>query len=378
MPLPNWKAQGGGSGGRTWDFFAAAESIKITASQYEMNAGIVRWRFGTNPKFLIEAELSLPAGRDEPLISYHFTPQEAGWYSIGYAGAPEINPAALAEIWQPLVWQEKRFPRLSFLSIEDVCPITATFVSSENTTIGVAADPVESPFRLPTEENSRFGVLVRNGAGNAQPMVFAPVLGGRDSQMKAGEIYHFKLRLMVQPGSVFEAYKHLARNLYDFHDYRENAAGSLNETLENMIAYAMNDFYSGWVADLRGFDYTTDVEKTVKVVSSLHPLSLAMITDDEEIYRRRALPVMEYLMSRQKYLFSLVEGELDQNPSHAMKGPAAEISELAALHLMSQDRSDIFKFYATSLLDKPRALNLEVVSEGASWQSLLAMYRMTG
>ena len=48
---------------------------------------------------------------------------------------------------------------------------------------------------------------------------------------------------------------------------------SLNETLENTAAYAMNDTYSGWVEELKGFDYTTDVAGTVKVVSALHPLS---------------------------------------------------------------------------------------------------------
>src|SRR5262249_40661642 len=115
-----------------------------------------------------------------------------------------------------------------------------------------------------------------------------------------------------------------------------------------------------------------------KVVSALHPLSLALLTDNEEIYRRRALPIIEYLMSRQKYLFSLVEGQRHQSPSHYLKGPAAEISELAALSLMSQGHSMVFRHYALALLDKPRALNLEVVSEGASWQSLLGLYRMTG
>ena len=76
-----------------------------------------------------------------------------------------------------------------------------------------------------------------------------------------------------------------------------------------MIAFAMNDIYSGWVDDLKGFDYTTDVGGTVKVVSALHPLSAALLTDNREIFRRRALPITEYLMSREKYLFSLATGD---------------------------------------------------------------------
>jgi hypothetical protein len=376
MSMPSWRSARGD--GQTWDFFEAADVTTISAGKGELIPGSWQWSFPPTPRFKLEATLSLAAGKNEPKIVFRFTPKEEGWYSIGYTGAPEVKAGELDEVWQPLIWQEKRFPRMSFFSTEHMCPIPATLATSRGVTVGVAADPDESPFRLPGRENSRFGVLVRNRAGNAQPMAFAPVLGRAASRMKAGEVFEFTLRLYVGAGATFEAYKHLARNLYGFRDYRENATCSLNETLENMIAYAMNDLYSGWVADLRGFDYTTDVEKTVKVVSALHPLSVALLTDDEEIYRRRALPIIEYLMSRQKYLFSLVEAERDQSPSHYLKGPAVEISELAALHLMSQGRSAVFSHYALALLDKPRALNLEVVSEGASWQSMLGLYRMTG
>jgi len=96
-------------------------------------------------------------------------------------------------------------------------------MTQKGITIGVAADPDESPFRMPTAQNSRFGVLLRNPGGKAQPMVFAPVLGGQSSKMKAGEPFEFKLRLMVHAGTCFEAYKYLSHNLYGFHDYRENA-----------------------------------------------------------------------------------------------------------------------------------------------------------
>jgi hypothetical protein len=67
-----------------------------------------------------------------------------------------------------------------------------------------------------------------------------------------------------------------------------------------------------------------------------------------------------------------------QNPSHFLRGPAAEVSELAALFEMSGRRSSVFRHYAEELNGKPRALNLLMVSEGGSWQNELALYRMTG
>ena len=64
--------------------------------------------------------------------------------------------------------------------------------------------------------------------------------------------------------------------LFGFVDYRRNAGQSLNATLDTMTEFAMDDAHSGWDADLRGFDYDTDVKGSVKVVSALHPLAASL------------------------------------------------------------------------------------------------------
>lgn len=375
--VPIWKRVRDGKD--TSNFFEAANAVVVTATKGEIRAGKIVWMF-TPPQtdFNLEAEVRLPNGRGEPRVTFRFTPRRAGFYSVGYTGAPETPAAEIASVWQPLVWQERRFPSQPYLSMEHMCPLPAVLVERAGATVGVVADPQEAPFRLPGFDNARFGVLVRNERGNAQPMIFAPVLGHPPSRMAAGQAFDFNFQLTVQPGGWFESYRHIARGIFGFRDYRENATGSLNDTLENMIAFVMDDRYSGWVEDLKAFDYTTDVPGSVKLVSALHPLSLALVTDSEEIYRRRALPMIEYLMSRQKYLFATKEDIKGQNASYLMKGPAAEVSELSALFQMSSNRSRVFRHYAEALYDKPRALNLNMISEGASWQNALAFYRMTG
>ena len=65
----------------------------------------------------------------------------------------------------------------------------------------------------------------------------------------------------------------------------------------------MNDRMAGWMAEYKAFDYTTDVPQTVKMVSALHPLSIALATDDEDVFRRRVRPMIEFLLSREKYLY---------------------------------------------------------------------------
>ena len=161
-------------------------------------------------------------------------------------------------------------------------------------------------------------------------------------------------------------------------DYRRNAGQSLNATIDTMTEFAMDDAHSGWDADLKGFDYNTDVKSTVKVVSALHPLAASLIQDDPEIYRLRALPITEFLMSRTKYLYNVLPGESGQNAARDMQGPAAEVSELAELYQMSREQSPVFRHYALQLAGKPRRLNLLMVSDGATFWDELALYRLTG
>jgi hypothetical protein len=364
--------------GRTVAFYRSAEKCRISASAFTIHSHVLSWVFPPDSLFDLRVSVTLPPGNATPQVRFAFTPRRRGWYSIGYTGAPGISPGEATNIWQPLVWQERRFPDSSYLSMEHMCPLPATMVEQQGTVTSVIADPSEAPFRMPTFANARFGVMVRNGEGAAQPQIFAPVLGGERSMMHAGDQFSFSFRLLTRKGGWLDAYQYIAGSVYRFHDYRQNAAASLNETIDNMVDFAMNDTYSGWNEELKAFDYSTDVKGTVKLVSALHPLSLALIKDDPEIYRRRALPMIEYLMSREKFLFTQDEKEKSQSPSHFLKGPAASVSELTALYGMSQDRSPVFRYYADSLYNRPRMLNLGIPSAPRRWEDALALYDISG
>ncbi|MCX6954608.1 MAG: hypothetical protein NTV51_20840 [Verrucomicrobia bacterium] len=230
---------------------------------------------------------------------------------------------------------------------------------------------------LPVLENSRFGVALRNAAGEAQPMVFAPLLGGTESKRAVGQSFTFQLRLFAGAGDVTAAYETLARRLYGFRDYRRNAISSLNDTLDAMIDYGMSR-YSWFVDDLKGCAYSTDVPGAVKNVSSLNPLNLALITDDEEIFKQRAYPILEFMLSREKFLFSLDPKQKIQSPSRALLGPCAPVSELATLYGITHGASPVLRQFAVRMLGKDRTLNLDDVVEGGAWPNQLALYRETG
>lgn len=76
------------------------------------------------------------------------------------------HPRRSQELWQPLIYNERRFPHESFLEGPYRCPLPTTLVTRAGITTGVVADPTEYPFQpLPNLANSRFGVAVRNARG---------------------------------------------------------------------------------------------------------------------------------------------------------------------------------------------------------------------
>lgn len=369
--------QGSGAN-RTGNLFRAAASTALVAVRTEVVGQTVHWHFPEHPDFSLTAEVTLLPGRESPRLRFVVTPKRAGFYSVGYLGAAATEPAGTQESWQPLIWQEKRFPSASFLTPAFHCPLPTTLVMAQDRTYGLIAEPSELPFQpLPTFENSRFGVALRDNDGKARPMLFAPMLGGTGSQRQPGETFTFSLRLIVQPKALLATYQSLARELYGFQDYRQSTTHSLNQALENMVTYGLSE-YSRFNTELKGFSYETDAPGTVKNVSALHPLSAALVLDDREIFERRAYPQIEYVLSREKFLFSTTPDIKIQNPSWRLLGPCAPLSELTALYAISQRRSPLLLRYATALLKQKRTLNLDTPQSEDTWQNLLALYEATG
>lgn len=176
---------------RTADVFAAAPVVRLRAASVVRAGKVLRFTYPAQAAFELSAEVSLPIGDVEPVLTYTLTPRQAAWFSVGYTGSPAHPLAELAEVWQPFIWQGKRFPAQSIVTPAFECSLPATFMRKGSTTLGVIADADEFPFQpLPLLENSRFGVALRNAAGQAQPMVFAPLLGGGGIKTGGGAGLH--------------------------------------------------------------------------------------------------------------------------------------------------------------------------------------------
>jgi hypothetical protein len=371
----------------------------IIANKVELENGKLVFSFPVSSYGKLSLQVLLPQANESPSFVMGIDAAKNGWYSLGFTGITPKTPEKLDFLYQPLVWSWKRFPSQPCITEESHATTAAVFINSNGFSEGIAPATEMIPYRYALSANwsnkagkklgskfaytkktgnSLFGLSLRNNEGLAQPMVFAPLFGGEGSYIPKHHNYSFTCKYLFTPGDWLAGSEFLLYNICKYKNERQNGTVTLNQTLDNMIAFGMNDSYSGWMDEYKGFDYRFDGPGTVKVVSALHALGIALTTGDYEVYKRRALPLIEYMMSRQKYLFAYDTLQKTQAPSYELKGPCAEIGELAGLHLMTNGNSSVFEKETERIFGKPRKLNLNTLTGGASWQDYMARYKITG
>lgn len=369
----------GGIDERTANLFGAGDTtiVRPVAHRTAASGGIV-FIYPEHAHFALSAELAADTATGRPLLTYRLIAKTAGWYSVGFTGFAGAAPAEADEIWQPLIWQERRFPDKSYLTLAFRCPVPAAFVTAGSISYGLLAHPEEFPFDpLPRADNSRFGVAVRNAEAMAEPMLFAPVPGGAGSFLSTGDTLSFAAIVFAAEGNTTDALREAAEQVYGFTDDRNNALGSLNQTVERMIDYALGP-YSRFLKEEKGCTYATDVPGAVKNVSSLNPLEIALLNDNERMLRERALPICEYVLSREKLLFCADSTQNIQYPSRRMWGPCCPISELTVLGAVQPGNAPLMNALAEKEYDTVRIRNLDVVERGDTWRNAMHLYRATG
>lgn len=357
-------------------FHALGSRARLVPTSVTASGAQLDWAYTAQGDYTLTARVTLPADGTEPKLTFALKAAAAGQYSVGFAGAPAKSAEATDWIWQPLIWTEKRFPNQSYLSEEYQCPIPAALVGMDGVAVGVAADGAEMPFRMPTRLNSRFGVTVRNAAGDAQPLLFAPVMGGAESAQAAGSTYEFALRLVVRKGDWYGAYRHLARSLYNFADVRENGLCSLNTTIENMADYLLMPQFSYWYAEHKTWGYQNDAAGSGRQESSANGLSLAMVLDDRRILDEIAFPSLEYFLSRSTRTIRIAGAD----PRNYMGGPIQmAFTDLVAAYNLTGDRSTAIREMLLKAFPNPidKGRKGTVASLKANMLHALARYRLT-
>lgn len=135
-----------------------------------------------------------------------------------------------------------------------------------------------------------------------------------------------------------------------------------------------------FIDSLRGCNYSTDVPGAVKNISGLHALEFSILTDREDIFTRMARPMLEYGLSRERFLFSPYDNVRGQNTSSRINGPGVPVTDLLTSYVYSQGRSEWFLEAGRQLYEDKavRKLNLDYRSYEDRWLNSLELYHVTG
>ncbi|WP_158289343.1 cadherin-like beta sandwich domain-containing protein [Paenibacillus flagellatus] len=329
---------------------------------------------------------------ERPRLAYDFTPRQDGNYVIGYQSFTE---EPLADVSEVLSGARNRAKMVGTVESTGLWELTAPMALVEKKdaagnprTYGVYVPADRLPLRFEPyggATNQPLGMSLVNDGRNVQPIVYAPQ-AGTYSKLKANETYSFGIGLYAESGSVYDAYTDILRNDYDYTAYRENVEdGSLTDAMFNMIdLLAIEpdrddsvDFVpslSGWWSRAKGF---VDIENqdAVRNAASSVLLGAYYLTGDDRLYDSRALPMLQYGVSRNERGWSPKKTPVYNDPS-LWKMAAVPFDSTTVSTFYDMTRGLNAGLYGLGQ-EEYRFRNPDQFGRGPVIQPLM-MYRMTG
>ncbi len=307
---PAWTdAEGDSLSTNPWLGGSVCEAVPVSARNIDKNT--IEVKYATAGNHTVSGTWTLDRQGKSASLRLDFTPAESGCYSLGLLGAHATLPSAVTNVLLPPMYQYRRLQPRPEMLLSAMMPTPVAMVEAESAgrrlTAFVSADSTLAPLDWGSVDHSPIGFSIMNHGNMVEPVAFSPVLGMADCKMTAGRTVsrHFEVGLAASTWN--ETLEHVAQNVYGVRDYRRQADKSLTETMFNIIDLMRNDEFGGWSAAMRG---PYDIEgKPTKAPTVVHSAPLAIIAAavnaaDEELYLSRALPAIEYTLSRKGYRWS--------------------------------------------------------------------------
>ena len=355
----------------TGNVFAGGYPSWITMSDMTVEQGKITMQ-GENDFAKITAVWTMTQNDKDPKVDLTIIAKKDGYYSFGMFTSPKsFSKDDMKFIQVPFRYNEKGLPADCYLvteafstaSIAQLTTNTGTKVSGKDVTYGIFVDPKsivsegdDSAKNMrwvknkdsygyyndnytyttvnTTEDQSNYGLSIRGKDGNVQPGAFAPVMGTADSAFSANGIFNITYRPMatISEPSISSWYDNYERVLTDYlkvSDYRNNYYASMTDTIFNMTELAMDDFYGGW-SDEGKAHYNMEGRNIVSNADPLSYMQLYLLTEDENILIERAIPSMEFILTRSSAAYNAY-GRMDGNGTvHGYGSPAHMTNALFA------------------------------------------------
>ncbi|MFA5190768.1 MAG: hypothetical protein WC740_08580 [Verrucomicrobiia bacterium] len=348
------------------------------ATVRQVDSRTVELGFQPLPVGQLKATWRLGGGQSQAQVTLDFTPNGPGHFSLGYHGLVAAAPEDVDFLRLPFMYYGKRFPAQPVTLLNSHTPTPLALVNRDGASFALVAEPEDLPFEWASPRNSRYAFGLRNETGQAQPLLYAPVLGQPGSASADGGPLRARFRVWLQSGDGYAAYRRVATEMFGLTDYRRPAYASLSDAALNLLDLIRNEQASGWDARAKG-PWNIESRNVVSHSSPLTYLSYYLLTGDEDVYRRFALPALEFMISRSGAHFA-AEREIGDNYYHhqPMRGPMSTYGAavFASAYAMTHGRSLALGGFCLDDKGQPR------VTKGYShvqpFEDALALYRLTG
>lgn len=298
------------------------------------------------------------AGR-YPTAELTATPQMSGRHTVLFHAFAGRSLEAVAEVVCGPMQHARmvRGPELlpaSELTTPFALVQLATSVGAAPVTWGVAvptADLVFDDEQVRDPDDQPFGLSLRGPDGDVQPTICLPFPGRRAETAPDNPLFARAL-LVLRHDDLAGTCRELVRAEYGYQPYREAVFGqSLTDTVLNLVDLLAIDPVaddsvdyqgtpSGWWSRAKNF---IDIENvgTVRSTTAGVLLSAAYLTDDPELYERRARPLVEFHLSRNGYGWTPDPGRrvYGDTSRYQMCSTPVGLSAVGALHEMMRRRS---------------------------------------
>ena len=329
----------------------------------------------------------LKPGASHYELSLSYLAKEQGFYSFVVSAFQDVSEQEVQQVQLPPMFNYKRLPTGPVLIPGAMTPQPLAIVElGQNRaplSFFVTGSLTDFPLDWGKDHTSRIGFSLKNAFNKVQPVAFAPVLGLEDSKLQAGQSLKRTFNLGAVPENWNGALEYISNSIYQVKDYRAQDSSSLTNAAFNMIDLIKNDNASGWNAQLKGFyDIEADpkIAATVAQSAPLALISAAVMGRDEELYLSRALPTIEYTLSRSAFRwakavgapYNLKEASLVLDPYKNVQFNTAYFDALNQL----LDQKNPWLVQVGMPDQQPRKLSGYSVNLPA-WTQELAAYRLT-
>jgi hypothetical protein len=338
----------------------------------------VELEFAPLPVGRLKAIWQLAAKQPQAQVVLEFVPCDPGWVSLGYHGLVASPVEELDFLLLPFMYHGRRFPTQPVMLQNAQTPTPLALVNRAGASYALAAEPGDLSFEWPAANNSRYTLGLRNESGQAQPLIYAPVLGQPGSESAKREPVCAWFRVWMQPGDWYAAYRGVAREVFGLDDYRRPTQASVSDAALNLYDLLRNEKAAGWDARAKG-PWNIESRNVVSHSSPLTYLSYYLLTGDEDFYRRFARPALEFMISRPGAHFA-AEREIGANyyQHQTMRGPMSTYGAavFAGAFAMTHGRSP--GLAACCLDDRGEPRVTKGYSHVQPFEDALGLYRLTG